>query len=76
MLLQNLTTLSATLQWLALAERVPHLWQLWVCCGTLVWEWRAASAPDEDDRCSQAEKDLLKKNTIERVCLTVLSPAH
>ena len=32
-----------------------------------VWEWQSASAPDEDARCTQAEKELLAKNTIERV---------
>ena len=37
----------------------------------LVWEWQSASAPDEDDRCSKAEKELLAKGTLERVSLIV-----
>lgn len=55
-----------TLQWL----HWPSVFHIFGTLGVLwyfVWEWRSASAPDEDDRCSQAEKDLLAKNTVERV---------
>ena len=55
-----------TLQWL----HWPSVFYIFGSLGVLwyfVWEWRSASAPDEDDRCSQAEKDLLAKNTVERV---------
>ena len=48
----------------------PSVFHIFGSLGVLwyfVWEWRSASAPDEDERCSQAEKDLLAKNTVERV---------
>ncbi len=57
-----------TLQWL----HWPSVFHIFGTLGVLwyfVWEWRAASAPDEDERCTQAERDLLAKNTVERVGL-------
>ncbi len=62
------------LQWL----HWPSVFHIFGSLGVLwyfVWEWRSASAPDEDERCSQAEKDLLAKNTIERVGLS-MQPGH
>ncbi|CAL5227495.1 g10477 [Coccomyxa viridis] len=47
----------------------PSVFHIFGTLGVLwyfVWEWRAASAPDEDERCTQAERDLLAKNTVER----------
>ena len=54
----------------------PSVFHIFGSLGVLwyfVWEWKAASAPAEDDRCSQAEKDLLAKNTLERVRWPCLS---
>ena len=33
-----------------------------------LWEWRAASSPDDDPLCSESERSLLASTTVKRVC--------